>query len=128
MSPEERTGCAAILRAVADLVEAGEATGNLQAVLTFWVQCTPDQPAAMRTIAQALPLRWSGESSSPSSGGDWYALKASTEGAGSTRGIEVFIEANADAVATEAGTRTITEWAPSPEIAALLDQNPEAAS
>ena len=126
MTPEERTECAAILRAVADLVEAGEATGDLQGSLTFWVQHTADQPAAVRTVAQALPLRWSGKSSSHTSGPDWYDLSAKTEGAGGVHGIEVSIEAHADAVATEAGTRTITEWAPSPEIAALLGQDPEA--
>ena len=126
MRPEERTECAAILRAVADLVEAGEATGDMDADLTFWAQHTPDQPAAVRTIVQALPLRWSGKSSPASSGPDWYDLKASTEGASSLHGIHVAIHAKADAVATEAGTRTITEWAPSPEIAALLGQDPEA--
>ena len=127
MTPGERTECASILRAVADLVEAGEVTGSLDADVRFWAQNAPDPLSAVRTIAQALPLRWSGASST-SGGVGWYDLTASTEGAGSLHGIKVQIYARAEAVATEAGTRTITEWQPRPEVAALLGQDPETAS
>ena len=125
MTPEERTECASVLRAAADLVEAGEATGKLQADLTFWVQHTPDQPAAVRAVAQAIPLRWSGVASTTSGGVEWYDLTASTEGASSIHGIKVRIYASAEAVGRAVGTRTITEWEPNPEIAALLGQDPE---
>ena len=125
MTPGERTECAAILRAVADLVEAGGATGSMDASVTFWATHADDQAAAVRTIAQALPLRWSGKSSSSTSGTDWYDLTAATEGAGSLNGVHVRIHAKAEAVATEAGTRTVTEWAPAPGIAALLSDDPE---
>ena len=124
MTPEERTECAAILRAIADLVEAGEATGDLDADVSFGLTRVPDQGAAARTIAQALPLKWSGVPS-PSVHGDYYNLTAATAGAGSLNGVHITVHANAGAIATEAGTRTITEWQPRPEIAALLGENPE---
>lgn len=126
MTPEERAQCATVLRAVADLVEAGDATGDMDAKVTFWVTRTEDERAAIRTVVQGIPLKWDG-ASSPGSGRDrdWYDVTAGTDGAGHLNGVRLQIHAHADAVATEAGQRTVTIWQAAPEIAALFGDDPE---
>ena len=116
-----------MLRAVADLVERDETVRVPEASVTFWASSSEDQAAALQAIAGAIPLRWSGEVSR-SGQTDWYNLKASTDGANTITGLAITVHAYASAVCTETGTRTVTEWAPLPAVAALAEHREGGAS
>jgi hypothetical protein len=118
MSESSRAQFAAMLRAVADVVEHDETVRIPEASVTFWTSGAEDQAAALQMIAGAIPVQWSGEISR-SGRRDWYDLTASTEGASSLSGLTVTVHAYASAVCAETGTRTVTEWAPLPAVAAL---------
>jgi hypothetical protein len=122
-STANRAQFAAALRAIADLVERDE-TLRVPGVRVDWfVSDAPDQAAALQAVAGAVPLEWAGKVSHGSGRTrDWYELTGSTAGTDTMAGLMVVVNAYASAVCTEAGTRTVTEWAPVPAVAALTER------
>jgi hypothetical protein len=103
-----RADAAAILRAVADLIEAREDIPVPGTDIRFYVR-GDDAPAVMTAIAAALPCRWRAE---VSRGGEheWLYLRSGPEWA--LRGTRVDISAPAADVCTAAGAKTVTVWQP----------------
>ncbi len=121
---DRRAAAAAILRAVADLIEAREDIAEPSVSVHFILSAysTPDIPAAVTAIASALPCQWRARIS-PGSSGDWLDLSAAT-GKSGTRGTDVQVSARAEEVCTASGTKTVTTWAPRPAITRLLSGRP----
>lgn len=121
---DSRAQTAAILRAVAELIETQPGIDLPYARIHFVLLPgnTADVPGAVTNIVSALPgPAWRAKFSHREDSGDWLDLDFP---AGKS---EVTISAAASAVATADGTttvttttRTVTAWQPHPAIAAAL--------
>jgi hypothetical protein len=121
MNIEDRHQVAAVLRAVADLTEAGEDTPLSRADISYHVH-GDDAAATVTAIASALPCEWHA-SISRSGSHEWLDLQSDL-GGHLACGVRVSISADAAGTCTQAGTRTVTVWEPQPAIAALLGGKP----
>ena len=111
-----RADAAAILRAVADLIETHPDMPVPGADISFYVR-GDDVPAAMATIAAALPCQWQAEISR-GSGYEWLNLRSGPTSA--LRGTRVRISADAAAACTAAGAKTVTVWQPAAALTRFL--------
>lgn len=115
-----RTAAAAILRAVADLIEARPDTPLPGSDISFYVR-GDDAPATMAAIAAALPCEWRAEFSR---GGEYEWLYLRSGPASALRGTRVSISALAADACTAAGARTVTVWQPAAALAGLVGSEP----
>ncbi len=115
-----RADAAAILRAVADLIETHPGIPVPGSDISFYVR-GDDAPAAMAAIAAALPCQWRAEISR---GGEheWLYLRGGE--ASALQGTRVRIGAPAADACTAAGTRTVTVWQPAGALAGLAGSEP----
>lgn len=115
---EDRAAFVAALRAIADLVESDESVERPTGVTVhFWARGEGDNAAQAAKIATTLPpASWKGAVHHWGTT-DYLEMKAQY-----SPGLDVSIAAPVAAVATEAGTKTVTVWEPRPEIAALLSE------
>jgi len=111
-----RADAAAILRAVADLIETREDIPVPGSDISFYVR-GDDAPAAMAAIAAALPCQWQAEISR---GGayEWLYLRSGRPA--SVRGTQVSISAPAADACTAAGAKTVTVWQPADALTGFL--------
>jgi len=123
MTTPSRPAAAAILRAVADLIEARPDIG-LPSIRVHYIfgAAVADAAAVVADVAAALPCQWRADLDGASSR-DWLTLEAQT-GATALHGAEVTISAKAEALCVATGTKTVTTWAPQPVIAALVSPVP----
>ena len=110
-----RADAAAILRAVADLIQAREDIPVPGGDISFYLH-GEDAPAAMAAIAAALPCRWQAEISRGSSY-EWLHLSS---GPYSTRNMRVSVSAPAADACTAAGAKTVTVWQPAAALTGLV--------
>jgi hypothetical protein len=111
-----RAGAAAILRAVADLIQTREDIPVPGGDISFYLH-GEDAPAIMAAIAAALPsCRWQAEISRGSEH-EWLRLSS---GPYSTRDTRVSISAPAADTCTAAGAKTVTVWQPAAALAGFL--------
>ena len=117
-----RTAAAAILRAVADLIETRPDIPEPGSRISFYLH-GPDAPAAMAAIASALPCEW--QASIRRSGEhEWLNLDSDAPVASVTRGARVSISAPAADACTAAGARTVTVWQPAAALTGLVGPEP----
>ena len=117
-----RTAAAAMLRAVADLIESRPDIPEPGSDISFYVH-GDDAPATMAAIAAALPCTWRAEISR-SGQYEWLYLRSATPLASVTRGTRVTISAPAADACTAAGAKTVTVWQPAAALAGLVGANP----
>lgn len=111
-----RARAVAVLRAVADLIEARPDLPALKGSLTFYVHSKyPDVPAGLRDIVAAIPGQWN---TATHDSGDYSWLDFDLV---SGCGLDVKVSARTEDACIPSGTRTVTTWEPLPEIAALAD-------
>ena len=114
---DRRATAAAILRAVADLIETRPDLPEPGSDISFYLH-GEDAAAAMAAIAAALPCGWQAEiSHGPSY--DWLRLTSTNPQHGYTRSTRVTISAPAPDVCVPAGAKTVTVWQPAPALAGL---------
>ena len=113
---------AAMLRAVADLIESRPDLPEPGADISFYVR-GDDVPATMAGIATALPCGWRAEVRR-SGQYEWLTLSSDTPRASVTRGIQVTISADAADACTPAGAKMVTVWQPAAALAALVGDSP----
>ncbi len=108
---------AAILRAVADLIETREDIPVPGTDVSFYVR-GDGAPATMAVIAAALPCEWQAEISR---GGEYEWLYLRSGGPVSVlRGTRVSISAPAADACTPAGAKTVTVWQPAAALSGFL--------
>ena len=117
-----RTAAAAILRAVADLIETRPDLPEPSSRVSFYLY-GPDAPAAMAAIAAALPCEWQA-SISRSSEHEWLHLDSNAPVTSVTRGARVHISAPAADACTASGARTVTVWQPADALTGLVGREP----
>jgi hypothetical protein len=110
-----RADAAAILRAVADLIEARPDIPVPGNDIHFYVR-GENTPAVMAAIATALPCEWRPEFSR-SGEYEWLYLRHGA--ASALRGTRVSISAPAADACTPAGAKTVTVWQPAAALAAF---------
>ena len=113
-----RTNAAAILRAVADLIETRPDIPVPGASIDFYLT-GEDAPATMAAIAAALPCQWRA-SVNRSGGYEWLNLHSEGLAASVSRGARVAISAPTRDTCVPAGARTVTVWQPAAALAELL--------
>jgi hypothetical protein len=113
-----RADAAAILRAVADLIEAHPGIPVPGARIDFYLT-GEDAPATMAAIAAALPCQWQA-SVSRSGGYEWLNLNSDGLSASVSRGARVSISAPTKDTCIPAGAKTVTVWQPAAALAGLL--------
>ena len=111
-----RADAAAILRAVADLIETHEDIPVPSTGINFYVR-GDDAPATMAGIAAALPCQWRAEISR-SGQYEWLYLRSGP--ASVLRGTRVDISAPAADACTAAGAKTVTVWQPAAALAGFV--------
>ncbi len=117
-----RATAAAILRAVADLIETRPDIPEPTSRVSFYLY-GQDAPAAMAAIAAALPCQW--QASIRRSGEhEWLNLDSNAPAASVTRGAQVYISAPVADACTASGARTVTVWQPAPALAGLVGPGP----
>jgi hypothetical protein len=116
MSTADDRAAAAAMRAVADLLQNGTGEGvGLAARVDFWVRRHgPDNAANGIAIATALPGPWVAVTKHYSR--DYLELRSRP-----APGVEISVKIPAEDACTE-GERVVTEWAPRPEITALVER------
>jgi hypothetical protein len=115
---DDRAAAAAAMRAVADVLENGTGEGvDLAARVDFWVRRAPDNAANGIAIATALPGPWVAVTKHYSR--DYLELRSRP-----APSVEISVKIPAEDACTE-GERVVTEWAPRPEIAALVERRDE---
>lgn len=110
-----RADAAAILRAVADLVETRPDIPEPGCDIGFYIR-GEDAAAIMAAIAAALPCEWRAELTR-GSGHEWLDLRHGAVSA--LCGTRVCISAPAADACTPAGARTVTVWQPAAALAAF---------
>lgn len=110
-----RADAAAILRAVAALIETRDDIPVPGADISFYVR-GDDAPAAVAAIAAALPCQWKA-SVSRSGEHEWLDLSS---GQSALRGTRVRISAPTADVCIPAGAKTVTVWQPAAALAGFL--------
>jgi hypothetical protein len=121
LAATSRQEAAAILRAVADMIETRPDLPEPTARITFWVsahQCG-DVPAALAAITSAVPGPWHA-ALHQSGDNPWLDLRSAATGASVTNGTTVDINVPAKEACAPTGTRTVTTWQPLPAIATLI--------
>ncbi len=117
-----RTAAAAILRAVADLIETRPDIPEPGSSVSFYLY-GPDAPATMAAIAAALPCEW--QASIHRSGEhEWLNLDSNAPVTSVTRGARVSISAPVADVCTASGARTVTVWRPADALTGLVGREP----
>jgi hypothetical protein len=117
-----RTAAAALLRAVADLIETRPDIPEPGSSVSFYLY-GPDAPAAMAAIAAALPCHW--QASIRRSGEhEWLNLDSNTPVTSVTRGARVHISAPAADACAPSGARTVTVWQPADALTGFLGCEP----
>ena len=111
-----RADAAAILRAVADLIETHSDVPVPGSDISFYVR-GDDAPATMAAIAAALPCQWQAEISR---GGEYEWLYLRTGPSSVLHGTRVSISAPAADACTAAGAKTVTVWQPADALTGLL--------
>jgi len=111
-----RADAAAILRAVADLIETRPDIPVPGSDISFYVRGA-DAPATMAAIAAALPCQWQAEISR---GGEYEWLNLRSGPAAALRGTRVSISAPAADACTAAGAKTVTVWEPAAALTGFL--------
>ena len=117
-----RTAAAAILRAVADLIENRPDIPEPGAHISFYLY-GQDAPATMAAIASALPCGWQA-SISRSGEHEWLSLHSDGPAASVTRGARVTISAPAADTCIQAGAKTVTVWQPAAALTGVLGSEP----
>ena len=117
-----RTAAAAILRAVADLIETRPDIPVPGASIDFYLT-GEDAPATMAAIAAALPCQWRA-SVNRSGGYEWLNLRSDGLSASVSRGARVSIGAPVADTCVPAGAKTVTVWQPAAALAGLLGSEP----
>ena len=115
---DNRATAAAILRAVADLIESRPDIPEPRSRVSFYLY-GQDAPATMAAIATALPCQWQA-SISRSGEHEWLNLDSNAPAANVTRGAQVHISAPAADACTASGAKTVTVWQPAPALAGLV--------
>jgi hypothetical protein len=115
---ERRQQSAAILRAIADLIEQHPEVKEPRVSVDWYFQGADPAPA-MRLATGVLPGPWTASQTS-SGKSEWLNLDAGTAAGAGSPGVRLQVTANAAAVCEKAGTRTVTVWKPSPAIADLI--------
>ena len=110
-----RADAAAILRAVADLIQTREDIPVPGGDISFYLH-GEDAPAIIAAVAAAVPCQWQAEISR-SGEYEWLHLRS---GPYSTRTMRVSISAPAADTCTAAGAKTVTVWQPAPALAGFL--------
>lgn len=111
-----RADAAAILRAVADLIETRPDIPVPGTDVSFYVR-GDDAPATMAAIAAAVPCVWRAEVSR-SGEYEWLYLRSGP--ASALRGTRVSISAPAADACTAAGAKTVTVWQPAAALTGFL--------
>ena len=117
-----RTAAAAMLRAVADLIEVRPDIALPGTDISFHVH-GEDVPATMAAIAAALPGTWQAEIHR-SGGYEWLYLRSDCPSASVTKGTRVTISADAADACTAAGAKTVTVWQPAAALTGFLGPDP----
>ena len=117
-----RTAATAILRAVADLIEARPDIPVPGASIDFYLH-GEDAPATMAAIAAALPCQWRA-SVNRSGGYEWLNLRSEGLSASVSRGARVSIGAPAADTCVPAGAKTVTVWQPAAALTGFLGSEP----
>ncbi len=117
-----RTTAAAILRAVADLIEARPDIPVPGSNISFYLR-GQDAPALMAAIASALPCEWQA-STSRSGEYEWLTLDSSPPRPSALSGARVTVMAPAADTCVQAGARTVMVWRPAAALAGLLGTEP----
>ncbi len=115
-----RTAAAAILRAVADLIEARPDIPLPGSDISFYLR-GDDTPATMAAVAAALPCQWQGSISRSGEHG-WLNLQSGPRAV--IHGTCVRISAPAADACTPAGARTVTVWQPATTLTGFLGTRP----
>ncbi len=115
-----RTDAAAILRAVADLIETRPDIPVPGSDISFYVR-GEDTPATMAAIASALPCDWQA-SISRGSEHEWLNLRSGPLAV--IHGTCVRISAPAADACTPAGAKTVTVWQPADALTGLVGSEP----
>jgi hypothetical protein len=121
LTATRRQEAAAILRAVADLIEARpdlpEPDTSIRVYLSAF-RCG-DVPAALADITAAVPGPWTAKVSQ--SGSDaWLDLARAATGSTVTKGTTLTVSAPAKETCAPSGVRTVTTWQLLPAVAALI--------
>jgi hypothetical protein len=111
-----RANTAAILRAVAGLIETREDIPVPGTDVSFYVRGA-DTPGIMAAIAAALPCQWQAEISR-SAEYEWLNLRSNP--ASVLHGTRVSISAPAADACTAAGAKTVAVWRPADALTGLL--------
>jgi hypothetical protein len=114
----QRAAAAAILRAVADLIDDRPEFGLPSVHAHYILSRAEETPEVVTSIMTALPCQWHADLDEASKRG-WVNLEATTGGS-SVHSTSVTISAKPDAVCVPTGTKTVTTWAPQPALARLL--------
>jgi hypothetical protein len=114
-----RTDAAAILRAVADLIETRPDIPVPGSDISFYLR-GEDTPATMAAIASALPCDWQASISRGS--GEWLNLRSGPLAV--IHGTCVRISAPAADACTPAGAKTVTVWQPADALTGFLGSEP----
>lgn len=118
MNAADRSQVAAVMRAVADLIEQDETVPVPETKIGFSVYGLSDGgPGIVRDIMAGLQGGWKSREIHDR-GATYYDLTRKTGG------VEIQIWTTAEVVGAQQGTRTVEvpAWQVSPEIAALLDE------
>jgi len=112
-----RTDAAAILRAVADLIEARPDIALPGSDISFYLH-GEDAAATMAAIATALPCEWQASLSR----NEWLNLSSGPIAV--IHGTRVLICAPAADTCTAAGAKTVTVWQPADALTGLVGSEP----
>lgn len=116
---ERRRQSAAILRAVADLIERHPEVKEPRVRVDWYFQ--GEHPHATMTLAAGVFPAGPWTASTRESGEySWLNLEAGNADGVSMPGVRLCVTADARHACEESGTRTVTVWKPSPAIAALI--------
>jgi hypothetical protein len=111
-----RANTAAILRAVADLIETRKDIPVPGTDISFYVR-GDDTPGIMAAIAAALPCQWQAEISR---GAEYEWLNLRSNPASVLHGTRVNISAPVADACTAAGAKTVTVWQLADALAGFL--------
>jgi hypothetical protein len=111
-----RADAAAILRAVADLIETRPGIPLPGTTVSFYIR-GDDTPATMAAIAAALPCQWQAEIGR---GGEHEWLNLTSGPVAVLHGTRVSVSAPVADACTAAGSKTVTVWQPAAALAGFL--------
>ncbi len=112
-----RASAAALLRAVADLIETRPDLPEPASRVSFYLPSREDTAATMAAIADALPCGWHAHLTRGSNRESLHL--DSNNPADVLRGTRISITASASAVCVPTGAMTVTVWQPAPALTGL---------